>query len=562
MHKNLIVLSDGRELSSGVPGQAALTEVTLTQQVNGEEDLTLGSVCAAMLEAQVLVPDGSWGIDAGETLTLYQVLPDGTRLQQGVFIAETPEWTDTNTYRLTAYDRVVLLDKDLTHWLEGLVSWPCDLQEFAAMVCRQCGLELTDSQIPNGSYPVQKFSAGNITGRQLMKWVAQIAGRFCRATADGKLELGWYTPKNITVKPASGSVTVLPGEQSLSLYGTSLTVEQAQEEVQLRSPMLQVLEDSREEVVVSVETDDRLYYYRGSLSAADYVVQPVEKVHLKLSQNDVGTVWPNIEAPVNTYTVSENYLLDGAAPEQSQAVAQTLYEQLSQVSYTPCSLTLPIQAAVQPGDILHLENAHGNVFTVYVMEKVQTGQKQTLSCTGNPRRDSTTTVNNATYTALKGKVLTLQKDVEGLQLENAQAEEKAAKLALTVDGISTQVQRSENQTENMLQRMTALEQNAQELSVKIQSVHDGGVDRVTTTTGYTFDADGLHIRKDGEEMENRLDNTGMYVKRNDTVLLQANSQGVNARDVTVHNYLIAGGHARFETYLEAEGQARTACFFV
>ena len=562
MRKNLIVLSNGRELSSGVPGEAALTEVTLTQRVNSEEELTLGSVCAAMLEAQVLVSDGSWGINAGETLTLYQVLPDGSRVQQGIFIAETPERTDANIYRLTAYDRVVLLDKDLTDWLEGLASWPCTLQEFAAMVCRQCGLELAEGDLPNGSYPVRKFSAGSITGRQLIKWVAQIAGRFCRATADGKLEFAWYTPKNITVKPASGSVTVLSEEETLSLYSPSLAVEQGSDQVRLSSQMLEVLTDGGEEVVVSVETDDRFFYYRGSLSTADYAVQPVEKVHLKLSQNDVGTVWPNIEEPVNTYTISENYLLTGGSVGEYAAVAQTLYAQLSQVSYTPCTLTLPAGTAIQPGHILGLEDVHGNAFTVYVMEKIQTGQKDTLSCTGNPRRDSTTTVNNAAYAALTGKVLTLQKDVDGLQLENVQTGQKTARLALTVDGISTQVQKNENQTENMLQRMTTLEQNAQALSVKIQSVQETGVSKVTTSTGYTFDEDGLHISKDGEQMENRLDNTGMYVKRGDTVLLQANDQGVIATDVTVHNYLIAGGHARFESYLEEEGQARTACFFV
>ena len=59
-------------------------------------------------------------------------------------------------------------------------------------------------------------------------------------------------------------------------------------------------------------------------------------------------------------------------------------------------------------------------------------------------------------------------------------------------------------------------------------------------------------------MENLLDHTGMYVRRNGEVLLQANNQGVQTRDVTVRNYLIVGENARFEDY----GSDRTACYYI
>ena len=62
-------------------------------------------------------------------------------------------------------------------------------------------------------------------------------------------------------------------------------------------------------------------------------------------------------------------------------------------------------------------------------------------------------------------------------------------------------------------------------------------------------------------MENLLDNTGMYVNRGQDVILQANGQGVVARDVKAVNYLIVGEHARLEDYGQA-GEDRTACFYV
>ena len=107
-----------------------------------------------------------------------------------------------------------------------------------------------------------------------------------------------------------------------------------------------------------------------------------------------------------------------------------------------------------------------------------------------------------------------------------------------------------------------LKQNSGEISIAVKKILDDGVGQVTTESGYTFNADGLHIQKSGEEMENTLDNTGMYVKRSDEVMLQANADGVIATDVSVRNYLIVGNHARFEDYSDGTDSARTACFWI
>ena len=85
-----------------------------------------------------------------------------------------------------------------------------------------------------------------------------------------------------------------------------------------------------------------------------------------------------------------------------------------------------------------------------------------------------------------------------------------------------------------------------------------GIDSVETSTGYTFDKDGLNIHKDGEEMHNTLDNTGMYVRRSGTDVLTANNDGVNAINLTARQFLIVGENARFEDY---PGN-RTACFYI
>lgn len=99
-----------------------------------------------------------------------------------------------------------------------------------------------------------------------------------------------------------------------------------------------------------------------------------------------------------------------------------------------------------------------------------------------------------------------------------------------------------------------------DLALTVQGLIDNGVDKVTTSTGYTFKEDGLRIQKTGEEMENKLDHTGMYVYRAGETMLQANNEGVVATDVTVRNYLIIGEHSRVEDYNDGEESNRTAIF--
>ena len=53
----LLVLPDGREIYSGEVGQDAILRLTLTAGVNDTRELTLGSVCAAMLEAERIARD-------------------------------------------------------------------------------------------------------------------------------------------------------------------------------------------------------------------------------------------------------------------------------------------------------------------------------------------------------------------------------------------------------------------------------------------------------------------------------------------------------------------------
>lgn len=127
---------------------------------------------------------------------------------------------------------------------------------------------------------------------------------------------------------------------------------------------------------------------------------------------------------------------------------------------------------------------------------------------------------------------------------------KTEELSGGIDGL--------NQT---ITKMAEVIIDSDSLDIKISEAVSG-MDSFKTSTGYTFDQDGLNIHKDGEEMHNTLDNTGMYVRRDNEVVLEANNEGVKAVNLTARHYLIIGGNARFEDYSNGKDTKRTACFYV
>lgn len=84
---------------------------------------------------------------------------------------------------------------------------------------------------------------------------------------------------------------------------------------------------------------------------------------------------------------------------------------------------------------------------------------------------------------------------------------------------------------------------------------------IETASGYTFDDDGLKINRSDSEMNNKLDHTGMYVKRNDEEILTANAEGVSALNLVAKQHLTIGKYSRFEDAISGQGDPITACYF-
>lgn len=323
-----IVLPDGTAIGSGPREATVLQSVSLGGSITADNEFTLGAVCPGWVKLKIF-SQGEFGIEQGTELQLFR---DGVRL--GRFLAQKPERTGAHTFTLTAYDRTTLLDRELAPWLDSLTGWPYTLGDFALMVGQQCGLEVAVAGV-NLDMAVPKLRFASVTGRKLMGWLAQLAGRFCLCDGAGVLRFATWQDTALKLTPT--------GEN----WYTGLTYE-------------------------------------------PNAVQPVTDVQAALT----GLLFPEARGE-NSYILSGNPLitsLDDATAARLSALIPCIPS-----GYRPCKLTVPRQA-IALGDRIAVTAPSGEVFSMLVMHITLNGERMELRCTGSPRRDSLTALHAATVT--------------------------------------------------------------------------------------------------------------------------------------------------------------------
>lgn len=428
MLKHKLVLADGSVLTSGAGTQNAIRSVTLTEQLNSQEDICPGAACAACVELELWVPQNALDIVQGDEVTLFRQDTDtGMETQVGIFLAEQPTKASANVYRVTAYDRMTRFDRDLSDWLkEGQELFPMKLTDFLRALCEQCGVipaEGTLEGLPNGDYQIKTFQAEDLTGRRLLQWAAQAAGRFARMTAEGSLELCWYDAQQgmpTIAAPAAGRAKV-----SLRLARAVLR--------------------TGDGAVWRTETATG-YYMQDTLQYEDYVTALLDKVQIRQSGEDVGVIWPPDEAGDNALVISGNLLLTADSAAELQPVAQTLFAAMQDLDYTPLTVTLPFTPELRPGKWLDIVDIYGKVHRTLIMKETVSGSTMKLESTGNARRDSTVAVNRKILEDVGGRMLEIRTDIDGMKVSlSGKLDEKQAQTLIeqNLDSLTLSAQAGE-----------------------------------------------------------------------------------------------------------------------
>ena len=227
-----------------------------------------------------------------------------------------------------------------------------------------------------------------------------------------------------------------------------------------------------------------------------------------------------------------------------------------------------------------LEIAGGDLADV--IEQVQTNTTNIEVAQGQIESlisSTTITKEDGTVTQLKDEFNTVQNTVDShtqtissmetnydsLSGDMEKIDVRTSTMIQNLDSISASITDTSTSIDAISKDLTSLSNQvaasitSEEVSLQIQSeISNINIGRVTTSTGYTFNEDGLTIEKSDSEMSTQITDDGMTVYKNDEAVLTANNVGVDAVNLHATTYLIVGNNSRFEDY----GDNRTGCFFI
>ena len=141
-------------------------------------------------------------------------------------------------------------------------------------------------------------------------------------------------------------------------------------------------------------------------------------------------------------------------------------------------------------------------------------------------------------------------------------------LQINTESITASITKIEENTENAIEGVNEdiailtnkvnAQLTADDVKLEIQKELQDGADKVVTTTGFTFDSDGLKINKNDSEMSTQITEDGMQVFKNNDAVLTANNVGVDAKNLRATTYLIIGTECRFERTVDN----KIGCFWI
>lgn len=525
MLRNKLVRSDGSVIDSSV-----IISCEYTEEVNSSTNLSVGDVTASEITVEILSTDA---IQQDDVITYY-VIEDGVETKIGVFNAEKPTVATRTSMRFSAYDNIAKTEKDFSGWLrENQNLFPMTLFALVQYACSHCGLTLATTDFPQAGLSVNAFYADGITCRQILNWAGSIAGRFIRATVDGDVEFAWYTD-------ASG-FSILP-YKSTDLGPTVSVIDDGEGNLSITSDDIKLIDDGEGNVTLAtndltvltgdsgiVFSSGKLFpYFQGSLAYENYTTDLVERVQVNNSDNDVGVIYPT-EADGNCFTISENMILGVSATGTVTQIAADLYAQLKDISYVPCSVTIPRTARVRAGDIINVTDPNGHAFISYVMKVEITSGGTRLTSTGDKSYESNAAVASEKYSNLAGKILSISKSVEGLVIENKDLAGKVGSLELTTEQFKTYVSNNfvtESELDSYRTEVsTQFRQTATDFEMRFDSTR-GAIEDVSQELQDKYQEQSSYIQFiDGNIILGRSESEIVLILKNDRVSFVRNVSG-------------------------------------
>lgn len=226
---------------------------------------------------------------------------------------------------------------------------------------------------------------------------------------------------------------------------------------------------------------------------------------------------------------------------------------------------------VEPGDHIYIKARDGGQVQTYLFNDTLTfdGGLHQKSSWEYPDEDEGTAANPSSLgEVLKKTYAKVDKQEQRIDLVVTDTDEKLSQLTVDMSGISATVSRVETVALESLDaingelaeinKQVSATMSAEEIEFLVSKTINTGVESVETTTGFTFDEEGLTISKSDSNISTTITEDGMKIKKGSTEVLTADNGGVKAIDLHATTYLLIGTNSRFEDY----NSSRTGCFWI
>ncbi len=225
-------------------------------------------------------------------------------------------------------------------------------------------------------------------------------------------------------------------------------------------------------------------------------------------------------------------------------------------------------------DKIDIEVKDGSFITTYLLDDSFTyngGFSQTTDWEYKPEGERATASNPATVgeklNQTFARVDKVNKQIDLVAQESDENKSALAALQINTNSINASVSKVEKDLadtrEDIDGEISSIKQQVdaqiteEEVSIIIKKELENGIDKITTSTGYTFDDEGMRVSKSDSDISTTVSHNGMEVAQGTNEVLVANKDGVRAQDLHATTYLIIGKNSRFEDYGN-----RTACFWI
>ena len=318
------------------------------------------------------------------------------------------------------------------------------------------------------------------------------------------------------------------------------------------------------QTIYYIDKDENLIFKRLASSAAVLTIGKEDYIELDSKTNrrlsaicSATELGDNVIATLDASGTTQ-YVRDNAFWDIQENVAELVENALAAIgglTINQFECSWRGNAALEVGDKIELIAKDGSAATSFVLNDTFSYDGSLSQQTAWHYEDSAESEDNPSTLGDVIKKTYAKVDKANAEIEIVAGETAAIKL--TADTVQTSVTQLDNDMSEMVAEVNT-KVSAEDVTFSIQTAMGEGVERVTTSTGFTFNEEGLHITKEDSAITTTITEDGMTVYRENNEVLTADNLGVRAEDLHATTFLIVGNNSRFEDY----ESNRTGCFWI